>query len=598
MVKSKFLYLKIFAAVVIIAFFNSCKKTHQTTESISVEELIKGLDNLKLSQLILYKSNDINYKPPGVKYLLHADTLDFFYCSNEGQAIWLGYLKDSIFKIKLLEMLGSTEEHGLKAEFYNKKLLKNYLIKFDSLKEIKTNEDYNFLSDLDYTISLSVITLYNDLALGHINPFKFYKPFYTLISPRTKNFNIFSVLKHPASFADTIAVKSPCSLRYHTLQLIYKNYLDYLSKNKIVDFDTSQKYTSEQNLTAVDQRLDLLWNTINKINKKPSENIAESRDKLIAKTRLIYGLPQGKIDSLFVARFVKKSDELTDEILANLEQERWFSIPDTGKFVLVRMTQYFAEIHTDSIRLMKVCIGKNKPDDYDIKYKQYLKTKNYQQKPINTETPIIQGELSEVVINPTWTVPNSIIGKEMYSKIVKNPDYLTQKGYEVLQNGKVISPRSLNWRKFSPYNVPVKIRQKSGTTNSLGILKFNFPNSFNIYMHDTPEKGKFNQINRAVSHGCIRLHQPVKMAELILNLQDDTSLTDKLRLKLGLQPYDSSLRVEDSLLKPIKNTEFIRLKTKIPVYLYYRTINVERDGQINFVYDIYRRNKAIAQKLR
>ncbi|NUM30723.1 MAG: L,D-transpeptidase family protein [Bacteroidetes bacterium] len=592
------LYFKIIAVLVFSAFFYSCKKTQKTYETVSVEELIKGLDKLKLSKLILFKSNDKQYKPPGVKYFAHCDTLDFFYRINDGQPIWLSYLKDSAFKTNLIKILGSAVEHGLKDEFYNKKLIEKYLLKFDSLNEIKTNEDYNFLSDLDYTISLSVLTLFNDLALGHINPYKFYKPFYTLVSPKTTNFNLFSVLNHPTSFADTIAVKAPCTVRYRTLQLIYKYYLDYLSKNKIKDYDTSQKSNSEHNLAVIDQRLDLLWNSINKVNKKPLENIAESRDRFVSKTRMMYGLPDGKIDSLFVAKFVKKSDEIIDDILANLEQERWFSIPDTGKFILIRMTQFLAEIHTDSIRQMKVCIGKNKPDDYDERYKQYIKTKNYLQKPINTETPIIQGELSEIIINPTWTVPNSIIGKEMFSKIVKNPDYLTQKGYEVLLNGKVISPRSVNWHKFSPYNVPVKIRQKAGNANSLGILKFNFPNNFNIYMHDTPEKNKFNQANRAVSHGCIRLHKPTTMAELMLNLQEDTTLTDKVRLKLGLQPYDSSLRIEDSLLKPIKNTEYIRLKTKIKVYLYYRTINVERNGKITFNYDIYRRNKAIAKKLK
>ena len=117
-------------------------------------------------------------------------------------------------------------------------------------------------------------------------------------------------------------------------------------------------------------------------------------------------------------------------------------------------------------------------------------------------------------------------------------------------------------------------------------------------MHDTPEKGKFNLTNRAISHGCVRLNRPVEMAEFLLSMQGDSSLVDKFRLKMGLQPYDTALQIEDSLLKPIKNTEIIKLKNTIPVYLDYRTIVFDRNGNISFVKDIYRKNAAVAKKLK
>jgi murein L,D-transpeptidase YcbB/YkuD len=255
-------------------------------------------------------------------------------------------------------------------------------------------------------------------------------------------------------------------------------------------------------------------------------------------------------------------------------------------------------MQNDSTKTMRVCVGKSKVANYDEKYKEYLKTKNARAKPINTETPVIGSLIREVILNPTWTVPNSIIGKEMYHQIVSNPNYLTRKGFEVVLDGKVVSPNSISWKKYKPYGVPVKIRQKAGPTNSLGILKFNFPNGHNIYMHDTPEKGKFSQTNRAVSHGCVRLQYPLQMAEFLLNMQGDSSLVDNFRLKMGLQPYDSLRQIKDSLLKPIKTTEIIKLKNRIPVYLDYKTIVFENDGNIRFVKDIYRKNKAVAKKLK
>jgi murein L,D-transpeptidase YcbB/YkuD len=117
-------------------------------------------------------------------------------------------------------------------------------------------------------------------------------------------------------------------------------------------------------------------------------------------------------------------------------------------------------------------------------------------------------------------------------------------------------------------------------------------------LHDTPEKGKFNQNYRAVSHGCIRLNHPPEMAEFLLSLQGDSSIVDNFRLKIGLQPYDTALQIADSLLKPIKNTETIRLKRSVPVYLDYRTILIERNGEIRFAKDIYRKNEALAKKLK
>lgn len=117
-------------------------------------------------------------------------------------------------------------------------------------------------------------------------------------------------------------------------------------------------------------------------------------------------------------------------------------------------------------------------------------------------------------------------------------------------------------------------------------------------MHDTPEKGKFSQTKRSVSHGCVRLNYPVEMAEFLLRLQGDSSLVDNFRLKMGLQPYDSTLQIEDSLLKPIKTTESIRLKNTVPVYIDYRTVVFNNDGSIRFLKDIYRKNKAVAKKLK
>jgi len=592
--KTSFVYACLFTGCFLICI-SSCKNKSTQAVGEPIEIIFPGLDPSKLTKLLILKVSDSTYKPEGIYDDRFEDTLKKFYMAREGNPVWLNFLRDSAFRIHLIQMLSESESHGLNPMFYNGVKIGKMFKEFESLKEIKSDYDYQFLTDLDYILSMSVISIYKDLALGRIDPHRFYKPLYDIPLTRGPSFRLFAVLHNPLKFQDSIAIRMPNSRRYRTLQVMHARYSDYINKNNILDYDTSQNLNSDFNKGVISQRLEMLWSAIN-----PSKNIDlnANLETYINKTRQLYKLPQGGIDSIFINRICVPSENVLDEILVSLERERWFSVPDTGALVIVNLNEFTVYMQGDSVKAMKVCVGKTKALNYSERMKEYLKTKNYRTKPIDTETPQIGSKISEIIINPTWTVPNSIIGKEMYAQIINNPSYLSRKGFEVLSNGKVVSPSSINWKQYKPYAVPVKIRQKAGTSNSLGLLKFNFPNRHNIYMHDTPEKGKFSQNNRAVSHGCIRLNNPPEMAEFLLSLQDDRSLVDKFRLKIGLQPYDSTLQIADSLLKRTKVTETIRLKRSIPVYLDYRTIIIERNGEIRFAKDVYRKNEALAKKLK
>jgi len=508
-------------------------------------------------------------------------------------------LKDSQFRKELLSVLSVSEDHALPAKFYNRDLILKSLAEFDKLNKIESDQDYDFLANFDFLLSMSMISLYKDLSLGRIDPYKFYKPYYNIPFTHANSFNLFSVLNNPSTLMDTISSKVPSSMEYKALQKLYKQFSNFIASNKVLNYDTAQKESSIFNNKVVNQRMEMLGIFTRNTSSNFDSSFNINRVQYIKQTRKLFGLPtEGGINKEFVERVCIPANEIIDNVIVSMERERWFSEPDTGNFVVVNITEFMVYMHSDSVKSMKVCLGKSKSINYDERYKDYLKTKNPRARPIDSETPQIGSKVIEVILNPTWTVPNSIIGKEMYHQILKNPSYLTRRGFEVIKDGKVVSPGSVAWGKYKPYSVPVKIRQKAGSSNSLGALKFNFPNGHNIYMHDTPEKGKFSLTNRAVSHGCIRLNYPFVMAEFLLGLQGDSSLVDKFRLKMGLQPYDTALQVEDSLLKRIKNTESIRLENPIPIYIDYRTIVFEKDGSMRFVKDIYRKNKAVAKKLK
>ena len=230
-----------------------------------------------------------------------------------------------------------------------------------------------------------------------------------------------------------------------------------------------------------------------------------------------------------------------EQLLINLNRMRWMPQEPEGKLILVNIPEF--ELHFWD--------GKNKVFDMDV---VVGKEGHY--------TMMFTGKLSTVVFSPYWNVPPSIVKKEIMPKMAHNPNYLASQDMEVTG---------------TEGGLPV-IRQKPGNKNSLGKVKFLFPNSFNIYFHDTPAKSLFSQDKRAYSHGCIRLSDPLKMAETLLK--------------------DNSQWPSDKIIEAMNsgNEQFVKIKDPVPVFITYYTAWVE-NGLLNFSDDIYKRDAAVAGKM-
>jgi murein L,D-transpeptidase YcbB/YkuD len=173
------------------------------------------------------------------------------------------------------------------------------------------------------------------------------------------------------------------------------------------------------------------------------------------------------------------------------------------------------------------------------------------------ETPILTSEVHTVVLNPTWNVPDSIAHDELYPKQQANPDYFSTHHF-VVDDGRLI--------------------QQPGPENALGRVKFLFDNDYSIYLHDTPAKATFNQAERTVSHGCVRLEHAIELAKRLLNRE------------LGWAPerVDEVLQGED--------TQSIALPKHIPVSIYYWTAYPD-GGRISFRDDIYGWDQELLRQL-
>ncbi len=192
-----------------------------------------------------------------------------------------------------------------------------------------------------------------------------------------------------------------------------------------------------------------------------------------------------------------------------------------------------------------------------------------------TQTTVFSDEMETVVINPYWSVPQSIIRYEMIPRLAKDHRYLDRKGFEVVnEKGRIVSSKSVNWWAHGD-NIPFAVRQPPGANNALGRVKFLFPNSHSIYMHDTPAKELFAEPVRAFSHGCVRVENPRELAEHTLGW-------DRKRI--------------DNMIATSQNRG-ISLDKHIPVHLQYFTAWPDESGKIVFYSDVYERDARLAKVL-
>jgi L,D-transpeptidase YcbB len=244
-----------------------------------------------------------------------------------------------------------------------------------------------------------------------------------------------------------------------------------------------------------------------------------------------------------------------------LERMRWLPQPPPGPIVGINIPEFkLWAFEDDAGRLktvfrMPVVVGKA----------------------LNTRTPVFMDEMRYVVFSPYWNVPPSIARNEIIPALRKDPGYLGKHDMELVRSadaqpvGGVPDESTL----AAIRRGELRVRQKPGPKNSLGRVKFIFPNNMNIYLHDTPAQALFKQRRRDFSHGCIRVGDPPKLARFVLQ---------------GLPEWNDE-RIEAAMAAGKEST--VRLPKPIPVIIFYTTVIVEEDGTVRFLPDIYGHDKAL-----
>jgi L,D-transpeptidase YcbB len=253
--------------------------------------------------------------------------------------------------------------------------------------------------------------------------------------------------------------------------------------------------------------------------------------------------PDGVITSQLVKDMNVPATERLKQILVNMGRMRWMPTEPNGRLIIVNIPEFVLHLYENKKKAwdMNVVVGKE-----------------------GHNTTMFTGDLNQIVFSPYWNVPPSIVQKEILPKLASNPGYLASQNME--QTG-------------TDENGVPKIRQLPGDQNSLGKVKFLFPNSFNIYFHDTNAKSLFEKDKRAFSHGCIRLAEPEKMAQYLLRDQ----------------PEWTTEKIEEAMNSG--HEQYVKLKNPVPVIITYYTAWVDDNGQLNFRDDIYSHDEDLGSKM-
>ena len=241
------------------------------------------------------------------------------------------------------------------------------------------------------------------------------------------------------------------------------------------------------------------------------------------------------------------------DILANMERWRWMP-RDLGAFnVLVNIPEYRLSINRDNQEeyTTRVVVGT-----------------------VRNQTPVFSDSIRHIVVNPYWNVPSSIVKAEIAPAVLNNPGYIDSHNYDLLYQGSPISPWSVDWNQVSASNFPFRVRQRPGTSNALGQIKFLFPNKHDVYLHDTPSKSLFSRDSRALSHGCVRVQNPLEFAGALL--ANETKIS-----RSSLEDMFGSAE------------RWVNPEHQIPVHLAYFTVRVAPDGTLRSFSDIYGHNAAL-----
>jgi murein L,D-transpeptidase YcbB/YkuD len=457
----------------------------------------------------------------------------------------------------LINDLGSVAEDGLNPEDYHLSQLLVLKLRLDG----NNSPGRSLLVDYDILLTDSLVRLCYHLQFGKVDP-ESLDPAWNM-SRQVYNKNPVAAIEkrlHTTSLAEGLKNIRPKIRNYQWLKSVLKKYRKIREAGgweTLPEGPTLKLGMTDQRISQLRQRLAVSGEFVGEVTDTDffDEDLMAAVIRFQNKHRLEADGVVGK--NTYAALNIPVKQKI-DQIRVNLERARW---------VFHKLPPDFIAVDIAGFRV------------YDMEGIHINWSSRVQVGKPFRKTPVFKSKIKYIVFNPTWTVPPTILQKDILPKIKKNPDYLRKMKISVIdRKGRAVDPKSVNWSKYSK-SVPYTLRQEPGPHNALGRMKFIFPNKYFIYLHDTPSRSLFGRKNRAFSSGCIRVDKEIELAELLLN--------------------DPAKWNRQSILELLETNETLRVNLPKPktVMLLYVTVSVDENGNYIFKKDIYERDRPVLEGL-
>jgi len=434
------------------------------------------------------------------------------YAHYSNAPLWIqsGGVKDRA--TALLAVLDSAPTHALKTDRYPIDSIHRVV----DMQKIDNGATARDIADADVALTAAYVGYATDMLVGQVDPRTVSQSWYIPPRPAAVDSALVHTLED-SSMSLGLEQMAPQDSEYAVLRRDYTRYRGYAAQGGWPQIAAG---VSKEELRS---RLEAEGYTV------PADSVVAALKRWQARHDLV---PDGKIGKATFAALNVSADERVDQIATNMERHRWLPRALGQRYVYVNVPSFRLDAYDSGQRAlsMRVIVGA----DYKEK-----------------STPVFSDVMRSVVFRPYWRPTKDIITKEILPKIQTDTTYLRRNDMEwAAENGSRV------------------LRQRPGPRNSLGLVKFLFPNDYNIYLHDTNEKSLFGKSVRAESHGCIRVQYPDSLAEFVLGWSADSV---------------------NAAMQAGKDNRAVSLPRRLPVYIVYFTAYA-RDGDLHFATDVYKRD--------
>lgn len=550
MIKASFRTLGAACALTVLLMAGGCRRHRKSTSAENSAEYAKNLQALVATK-----------KLPSLRWPNFSDyqnAVTTFYDDRNYELAWTRDGKPTSTALAFINAFDDAGAKGLNPQDYDAALWPGRIQKL-------AGKPADAISLFDVAMTVNVMRYISDLRIGRVNPSHFNFD----INVQSKKYNLAEFVSDQAVDAKDvpklIAGIEPDSEQYRQTENALAHYLD-LAKQQEKDaappLPMVEKMVSIGGhypaLVPLAKRLQLegdlaapptgqIQPVFTTFNKELSDGVQHYQHR--------HGIEEnGKLGPQTIKSLNVPLTVRVIQLQDALERWRWLPEPYLNARLFVNLPEFVLRGYTPEHKLdfkMKVVVGKVVGEH---------------------QTPVFAHMMKYLVFRPYWNVPIDIAKKELVPHIEKDPHYLESHNFEVTAHGKVLTHYTA--KQVADGNVVV--REKPGPKNSLGLVKFMFPNQYDIYLHSTPAPSLFDHSRRDFSHGCIRVQKPADLAVWVLNGQLDK---DK-------QPWDME-KVLAAFNDESQNNRTVGLKTPIPIVIFYVTGEVEDDGEIHFFDDIY-----------